>query len=134
MPAQAARVLVVEDDQDTLEALCTYLESSFPQLRTVQASTGTAALAAVRSGGFDLIVCDYRIPGPNGLEVLRESALRFPSVPRILATAYPDLGIALSALHDVRVSRFLVKPVTPETVRSAVQELLAGAGLSGPAT
>ena len=68
-PAHAQAILIVEDDAEVRETLTLLLNSR--GYRAFAASDGAQALAiaAERGGGLDLIVADYNLPGPNGLEI-----------------------------------------------------------------
>lgn len=133
MAAPAARtVVVVDDEPDTLDAIRVYLESVLPGVRVATYPSAEAAMHHLAAGDADLIVCDYRMPGRNGLQFLEEASRRLPNVPRVLATAYPDLSIALAALNEARVARFLVKPLDPEALRVTVADLLGLAAARAP--
>lgn len=119
------KVLVVDDEPDTLEALRIYLERTFPGLQVTTATNSEQALRQLAEGAVDLVLSDYRMPGRNGLDLLCDVALRQPKAARLLFTAYPDLPMALAAVNDARVSRFLVKPIEPQALGSAVAELLS---------
>lgn len=123
-PAQAT-VLLLDDEVEILEGVASYLEHAFPGMRVLKASNGADALQLLRQERIDLVLADYRMPGQNGLEVLMEAEKRLPHVPRVMFTAYPDLDVAVSALNEARVRRFLVKPLAPETLQGVIKQLLS---------
>ena len=77
---------------------------------------------------FELIISDYRMPGKNGLEFLVEAYLRAPDTPRIMMTAYPEAELAVNALQQAHVQRFMVKPIKPDQLRQYVHELIGESG------
>src|SRR5882672_8675085 len=80
--ANAARILVV-DDEDTIRlVLAKFLRTRGFEVAT--AESGDAALEALAGASFDLMLCDVRMPGLSGVEI----------VPRALE-ANPDLGIVM---------------------------------------
>jgi DNA-binding NtrC family response regulator len=119
-----ARVLVVDDEEDILAALRAFLEGSLG-VEVVTARSGAIALATLAKEPIDLIVSDYRMPVMDGLQFLGKTAASYPDVPRILLTAYPDMQLAITAVNQAHIARFLTKPVEPEQLGKAVSDLLA---------
>jgi putative two-component system response regulator len=120
-PLETARILVV-DDEDTIRAVVgRYLVARGFDITT--AESGQAALDALASYRFDLMLCDVRMPGMSGVEL----------VPRAMA-ADPDLGVVmLSAVNDAptateALSRgvldYLTKPIELAVLHEAVQRAL----------
>jgi len=110
----ALRVLVVEDDPDSLE-LMTYLFRAFGH-QALGAGSGTVALRLAAETPPDLIICDLRLPGMDGFELLgrfRENP-SLQAVPVVAVTAYAmpgDKERVLGAGFDGYVS----KPIDPQT-------------------
>jgi two-component system NtrC family response regulator len=86
MDRSGRRVLVVEDDERVRGALCDYLE----ELGYVPepAANGSEALARFEKEAFRLVVADYKMPGVNGLEVVREMRTLDPSLPVLMVSGY----------------------------------------------
>ena len=114
-----ARILVIEDDADTL-ALMTYLLGAFGY-RTIAAEDGLAGLAAARAERPDLILCDVQLPGLDGYGIVRELAAdpELSSIPRVAVTASAMAGDR-SKLLAAGFHGYFSKPIVPE---SFVQEL-----------
>ncbi|MEK6976688.1 MAG: response regulator [Candidatus Thermoplasmatota archaeon] len=117
------RVLVVDDEPDILDTVRACLEADLG-VEVREARSGPQALALVESTAFDLILTDYKMPGMDGLELLRHVAARAPSVPRVLMTAFPDVDLAINALNDGRILHFLSKPLAPEELRDVLGAIL----------
>ncbi|MFW5748633.1 MAG: response regulator, partial [Chloroflexota bacterium] len=66
---QTLSILVVEDDEDTAEVVCTLLEDAGYQAQAVE--RGHAALEAIERQSPDLVLLDLNLPDINGLEILR---------------------------------------------------------------
>ncbi|HJQ19920.1 MAG TPA: HD domain-containing phosphohydrolase [Gemmatimonadaceae bacterium] len=118
---RGVRILVV-DDEDTIRlVLAKYLRSR--GFEVAAAESGDAALEMLASGPFDLILCDVRMPGLSGLDL----------VPRAL-DAQPDVGIVmLSAVNDAPTATqamaqgvldYLTKPIELQTLYDAVMRAL----------
>lgn len=118
------RVLVVDDEVDILDSVQSLIESSTDNVEVTKALSGPAALKKMESVSFDLILTDYKMPEMNGLEFLAEARKAAPRTARIMLTAFPDLDLALSALNDERIEKFLVKPIEPEELLKTVNEVL----------
>lgn len=121
---RAQRVLVVDDEVDILDSIQSLIESTSDHVEVTTAASGPAALKEMESTSFDLILTDYKMPEMNGLEFLAEARKVAPRTARIMLTAFPDLDLALSALNDERIEKFLVKPIEPEELLKTVQEVL----------
>jgi two-component system repressor protein LuxO len=86
---------------------------------------GPEGLGRFRAGGpWGLVILDHRMPGMDGEEVLRRLRLDDPAVPVLIVTAYGSLDAARDALRS-GASGFLLKPMSPDELRSTVAETLA---------
>ncbi len=118
--AEPIRVLVAEDDVEMLELLGRLLvEEGY---RVVAARDGHQALARIEEGGFDLVLSDVRMPGPDGMEVLRRAMARRLHQPVILMTAFGSIGSAVEAMR-AGAYHYLAKPFNLDELL----ELLRGA-------
>jgi DNA-binding NtrC family response regulator len=122
MPAPC--VLIVDDEPDILAALETFLKAALG-VQVLKADSGAAGLAAMRKTPVDLVVSDFRMPVMDGLHFLRRAAELRPEVPRILLTAFPDMQLAIQAINEAGIARFLTKPVDPDQLASVVKDLLS---------
>lgn len=125
------KILIVDDEVDILESLKDLFEVSLDKIEVRTAESGAAALKILESDEIDLVISDYKMPGMNGLEFLHKAREVAPSVPRILATAFPDLDIAVRAINETEIQNFITKPFEPEKaielVRSVLDRRRAGA-------
>ena len=80
------RVLVVEDDERVRGALCDYLEEL--GYAPEPAANGTEAMAHFEKEAFRLVVADYKMPGVNGLEVVKAMRLRDPALAVLMVSGY----------------------------------------------
>ena len=104
------RILVVDDEPDILEALKLLLEGTLDNVLVRTAVSGPDALGVLKAEPMNLVISDYKMPGMDGLEFLREMQQVAPHVPRILMTAYPDLEVALRAIRETSIENFVTKP------------------------
>lgn len=123
------RVLLVDDEEDILTSLKTLFEAEILKA-TVRASTRPQdALALLSTEDFELIVTDYRMPGMDGLEFVREARKVAPGIPIILMTAFPDPTLAQRAL-DAGVGLVIVKPFELNYVVHIVKGIVEGRGFA----
>jgi DNA-binding NtrC family response regulator len=75
-----------------------------------ECNDGVEALAFLRTHEVDAVVSDYNMPRMNGLDMLTQVRIMRPEVLRILITARADVHLAVRALNEGAVHRFLMKP------------------------
>ncbi len=104
-----APVLLVDDDALMRLTLGRTIEQAGFQV--LAASSGEAALDVLRRRPVAAIVADHYMPGMNGLQFFTIAQLGWPGVPRILVTGHADQNLAIQAINQGEVLRFLTKPV-----------------------
>ena len=102
------RILIIDDDQEVRLSLQTVLDTLGYITQT--AATGEEGLHAIERATFDLILCDLRLPGISGLDVLKQKT---SAAPLILMTAYGNPDIATQAVHAGAFDYFS-KPINPD--------------------
>ncbi|MES2154099.1 MAG: response regulator [bacterium] len=123
--SHAAAVLIVDDEQDVLDSFEPLFREHFADVAVATAASGDAALEAMRGTTFDLVLCDFRMPGMDGLEVLAHVVRRSPRTARILMTAFADLDLAVRAVNEGHVDFLLRKPFEVEDLLDATTRALA---------
>lgn len=91
------RVLVVDDEADFLETLVRRLERR--QVEAAGVPGGREALEALEARPFDVVVLDVRMPGMDGLEVLKAIKTRWPLVEVILLTGHASVESGLQGMQ-----------------------------------
>jgi PAS domain S-box-containing protein len=121
--AQPLDVLVIDDESSITTFLSQYLGSRGHAVLTAQ--SGPQALTIARAGAFDVIVCDLRMPGMDGLETMRAlRAMPNGDRPRYILSTGATLGAAvLDAAEALRVDAVVPKPYDIEQLRRAVEHL-----------
>ena len=120
--AQLPLVLCVDDERQVLEGLETNLRKL---CRVLSATSGAEALAILEHAqSIAVIVSDMRMPKMNGAEFLARSRQVAPDTTRILLTGQTDLDVAIDAVNEGQVFRFLTKPCPPKVLEAAVTAAL----------
>ncbi|MCA1819903.1 MAG: response regulator [Halobacteriales archaeon] len=103
-------MLLVDDEEDILSALRMCMARMLPGVDLETATSGAQALEILRRRPVDLIVTDFRMPGMNGLEFLREATKLAPATPRIMISAYPTPDLVAQAGGEYGIRLFIAKP------------------------
>ncbi|WCK54375.1 response regulator [Aneurinibacillus sp. Ricciae_BoGa-3] len=119
---ESKKVLVVDDQYGIRVLLFEVFGKEGYQ--TFQAANGKQALDIVASESPDLVILDMKIPGMDGLEILKEIKKINQSIKVIMMTAYGELDMIKEATELGAVSHF-TKPFDIDELRSAVHKQLA---------
>lgn len=101
-------ILLVDDEPDVRKALKRSLH--VPGYIMHEANDGVEALALLKTAPFDAVISDFNMPRMNGLDLLTQVRIVYPNMLRILLTARADVHLAVRALNEGSVHRFLLKP------------------------
>jgi len=116
------RILIVDDEKNVRLTLTQALEAE--EWETDTAVNGEEALAKLEGEDFDLMLLDLKMPGMDGMEVLRRVAEDRPDVRVIIITAYGTIESAVEAVKLGAVD-YLQKPFAPKQIRDLVTQVLA---------
>lgn len=120
---RSRRILFIDDDPNVLAALHRQLRRKF-EIQTCDDSTH--ALEIIESQGpFAVVISDLRMKGLDGLEFLKLTTLRNPDAVCMILTGFADLDVAVQAVNNGQIFRFLTKPCPPEVLQQSLAEALA---------
>ena len=114
-------ILVIEDEAIMRESLRDWLTESGYQVATVE--NGEEALKTITERDFGLLILDLRLPGKDGLHVLKEARANRPELRGIIITAYPSLETAVEAMKEGAVD-YLAKPVDLNQLEKLIEDTL----------
>lgn len=117
---QAMKILVVEDGRSQREMLGDFLKEEGHDVS--EAENGEAALRLVKNDYFDLLFIDYRMPGMDGMTLLREVKYMNPETDIIMVTAYGTIENAVQAMKAGALD-YITKPIELEEVRILVERI-----------
>jgi DNA-binding NtrC family response regulator len=115
----ALLVLIIEDEKILARAITVYLERH--GLSTVLATSGEDGLRLADETSPDVAIVDIRLPGIDGLEVLRQLRAGSPGTQVIMTTAHASVASALEAMK-LGAFDYLTKPVDLEKLRVVVDK------------
>lgn len=125
---KSGRILVVEDDKTFRGLLADILEGAGHEV--TQAADGAAGVSALKTGRFDLVLSDLKMPLMSGIDLFRASRSIPAPPPFVLLTAFGTIEEAVSAIKE-GVSDFLTKPLRdPATLRNMVSRFMEEQPLS----
>ena len=124
------RVLIVDDDAGTLHTLMTGLTSCGFQVTS--AKNGHQALSLIESSNKDpvpvaLMVTDLKMPGMDGIKLIKRAQELSPGLLAILITAYGDDDVHKETMKLNRCA-YLEKPFTPNTLLKVIKDIVEGNG------
>lgn len=117
----ARSILLIDDEAIALTNLTHVLQREGYQVTACR--NGEAGLAALRKTPFDLVLTDLKMPGIDGMEVLREVRLNHPDVPVIMITGHATLDSAVEAMK-AGAYHYLAKPFRLAEAREVVRAAL----------
>jgi excisionase family DNA binding protein len=118
---EAPRVLVADDEESIRELLARTLALAEYDVETV--GDARAALDRLRMADYDLLIADLRMPGMDGLLLVREARRMHPTLSVIIITGYSTEASAIESVN-LGVVGYLVKPFRVPQVLSAVARAL----------
>jgi DNA-binding NarL/FixJ family response regulator len=126
------RVLLVEDQTLVREGLKSLLAHADDVEVAGEAANGVEALAEIRRTKPDVVLLDVRLPGMDGIEVLRELGRKGPPPPTLVLTTFDDDALLFDALK-AGARGFLLKDVRFAQLTEAIRTIAAGGNLIQPA-
>jgi HD-like signal output (HDOD) protein/ActR/RegA family two-component response regulator len=117
------RILFVDDDPPTLQALQLRLRPLRDKWEMAFVDSGARALAELQRAARDVIVSDMRMPGMDGAELLRTVSERWPQMVRIVLSGFSDQQQTIRLVPVAH--QYLSKPCEPERLEKTVERCFA---------
>lgn len=114
-------ILVVEDESIMRESLRDWLAEAGYRVETV--AEGESALKVVDEQDFGLLILDLRLPGTDGIDLLRQVRDKQPQIKGIIITAYPSVQTAIEAMKEGAVD-YLSKPFDLNRLDESIRRTL----------
>ena len=116
-------ILVADDDKTCRDSIQKVLEREGHMVQT--AGNVDGALEALDIQHFDLVVCDYRMPGKTGMDLLIELKRRQASVPVLMISAYAD-ALAEQAIMQLGALELMKKPIRRQELINRAARAVGG--------
>ncbi len=129
MPNPSYRLLVVDDEPLALKLAERVFEGE-SDIKLQATTSPRIGLEIATLEDIDLVIADQRMPEMSGLSFLGRLREIRPRALRLLLTAYPDMAVALQAINDGLVYRFVLKPWDLDDMRVTVRRTLETKRLS----
>jgi two-component system, NtrC family, response regulator HydG len=114
-------ILVIDDDKDICLVLSNFLSKN--RYSVSVANSGDEGLKLLRSGTFDVVLCDYKLPDATGIELLQKIKILNPSVAVIMITGYSDVRSAVETFR-YGASDYVTKPLYPDELLVTIKEAI----------
>jgi response regulator RpfG family c-di-GMP phosphodiesterase len=115
-----ATILLVDDDENLLSSF----ERNFRQNFTVlTSSSGKEGLKRIKeNSNISLVISDMNMPEMDGVEFLSQVKIINPLIIRIMLTGRADINVAIQAVNEGNIFRFLTKPTTPQILEKIIHD------------
>jgi excisionase family DNA binding protein len=120
-PGDRPRILVVDDEQAVRDLLAKTL--TMADYDVDAAPDGATAIERLRAVEYDLLITDLKMPGMDGLSVIREARRTAPELPVIIITGYSTEASAIEAIN-LGVAGYLTKPFRLPRILAAAARAL----------
>jgi len=115
------KILIIDDEVNTALLLSKFLTRNGFEVTT--ASSGANGMEHLKSGDFNLVLCDYRLEDTDGREILKNIKLQYPKTGVIIITGYSDIKMAVE-LIKMGAYDYITKPLYPDEILTTVNKAI----------
>jgi len=117
------RILCVDDERNVLRSLeRIFLDDDYEILTAASGEEGLELLN--EAAQVQVVISDYRMPGMNGVDFLKEVFSRHPETIRIVLSGYADTAAVVAAINQGKIYKFIPKPWNDDELRVTVAKAL----------
>jgi two-component system NtrC family sensor kinase len=123
MENEAVKILCVDDEKNVLRAL----ERLFmdEEYEVITATSGEQGLSILEEQpGVQLVISDYRMPGVDGVDFLKEVNERWPKTIRIVLSGFADTASIVGAINEGQIYKFIPKPWNDDELKITIAKAL----------
>ncbi len=114
-------ILIIDDEKHMCSVLQTALENDHTSISV--AYSGEQAMAALQQKEFNIVISDIKMPGMNGLQVLKRVKQKHRNTEVLLMTAYADAQTAVEAMKNGAYD-YIIKPFEIDALRHKIQNII----------
>ncbi|NQT69638.1 MAG: response regulator [Desulfobacteraceae bacterium] len=115
-------ILIVDDEEMILKSIVRVLRNENYQILTAQ--SGEKGLAVLKDYDVHLVISDQKMPGMNGLDFLKRVKTDYPKSLTIMLTGQSELEIAMDAINEAGVYKFILKPWNDNELKVTIRRAL----------
>ena len=124
-------LLILDDEADVRAAIRLQLKNTHFEILEAESFEGAQELLRDNAITVDVIICDVRMPGVDGIEAVANFQRDYPNTPVIVLTGFPDLDLAVDFMKKEDVVDYLTKPVDKDKLIAAVEKAAQSRKLFG---
>jgi len=113
------KILIIDDEVNVSLLLSKFLTRNGFDVTT--AATGTSGMEFLKNGGFDLVLCDFRLEDTDGREMLKNIKSQYPKTGVIIITGYSDIKMAVE-LIKMGAYDYITKPLYPDEILNTINK------------
>lgn len=117
-----SHVLIIDDDTDICLLLERFLKRN--DFLVSKAFSAAKGLQLLEKESIDLVLCDFRLPDAEGMDVLQKIKVMKPETAVIIITGYSDVKVAINCIRQGAVD-YVTKPIHPEEILISIKKALA---------
>ena len=115
-------VLILDDEADVRAAIRLQLKDTHFEILEAESFESARELLRQNAITVDVIICDVRMPGVDGVEAVANFQRDYPQTPVIVLTGFPDVDLAVDFMKKEDVVDYLTKPVDKAKLITAVEK------------
>ncbi|MGA3083979.1 MAG: response regulator [Thermodesulfobacteriota bacterium] len=116
------KILLVDDEPHVAEALKRTLHRE--PFEILSAGSAKEALQILAREPIDVVISDEMMPGMSGSEFLAVVYRNYPEIIRIMLTGHANLNVAVRAINEGHIYRFLMKPCNEQEIRITIRQAI----------
>ncbi len=117
------RILCVDDERNVLRALKRlFIDDDYEILDAVSGEEGLGIMRNVTP--VQIVISDYRMPGMNGVDFLKEVCRHWPETVRIVLSGFSDMAAVISAINEGQIYKFVPKPWNDDELKITVSNAI----------
>ncbi len=125
------KVIIADDHPIVRAGLKQILAEASDIMVAAEAGNGHELLEKVRREVFDLVLLDLKMPGMDGVDILKQIKIEKPKLPVMILTIYPESNYALRILR-IGASGYLTKESAPQELITAIRKVYGGGKYISP--
>ena len=125
------KILLIDDEQDLCKVTKLNLERT-GEYEVTMAFSGLEGLARAKTGEFDLVITDFKMPGMDGLAVLTALKAMRPHSPVVLFSVYHDDPRTVTVEIQQQADGLISKPIDHHRLLQVIKEVLGRKDVSSP--